>query len=49
MLTATTGCEVDKEDWLSYVGRKELQIAKDKNNEPKKKAMLLRCCGIINY
>ena len=49
MLTAATGYEVDKEDWLSYVERKELQIAKEINNEPKKKAMLLRCCGIVNY
>ena len=49
MLTATTGYEVEKEDWWSYVERIELLIAKDINNEPKEKAMLLRCCGIINY
>ena len=49
MLTATTRYELDKEDWLSYVERKELQIVKDINNEPKKKALFLRCCGILNY
>ena len=49
MVTAATGYEADKEDWCSYVERIELQIVKDINNEPKKKAMLLRCCRIINY
>ena len=46
MVTAATGYEADKEDWCSYVERIELQIVKAINNEPKKKAMLLRCCHI---
>ena len=38
MLTATTGYEVVKDDWLSYVERKELWIAKYINNKPKKES-----------
>ena len=51
MLTAATGYEVDKEDWLSYVERKKLYIAKDINNEPKKESnvtSLLRNYKLLN-
>ena len=38
---------MDKEDWLSYVERKELYIAKDINSEPKKESNVTSLLG--NY